>query len=78
MNDCLGRELLVGDIVVWPYQYAAHSVGMRSGQVRAVLENGLRVWPTDHLDTSRWRAKTVFLTKVENVVKVGPGPVELP
>jgi hypothetical protein len=74
MNDCLGRELKQGDIVVWPRQYG-HRLSVRSGRVLGETDaGGLRVLTTTHVrpvgggDNS---SRLLVLHRIDNVVKVG-------
>ena len=73
MKDALGQELQVGDVVVYPISYYAHSIGMRSARIVAIHAESVRVAFTDHIPHRHGRygkAVGAFIHKVENLVKV--------
>ncbi len=74
MKDCLGNELVVGDLIVWPVKYADR-VFMRSGKVIQVLSKSIRVAPDLRVKTWAYArsGKNMFIFRVENVTRVGFG-----
>jgi hypothetical protein len=79
MKDALGRELAVGDLVVYPVT-SGRAILMRAGRVIEVGEKNIRLRPeSGHLSRDHWRdrypgvRKDVTIHRVENVVRVGFG-----
>ena len=73
MKDALGRELQVGDEIVYPISYSAHSLALRSARIVEIRPTCLRVEFTGRV-ASRYgrygKAVGAFVYKIENVVKI--------
>lgn len=73
LKDATGRDLYVGDEIVYPYLWSAHTLGMRSARIVEIRDSCIRVEYTDRIlkQYGRWgKAKGAFVYKIENVVKV--------